>query len=117
MSERQITIRMPKELLQKWLAGLRSGDFKQGRGAMCTHDGHYCCLGVLQKTVGDAVEDGAWPSPAWRKTHGVNFLYKGYENWPAPFLPALGQEADAANDTGYTFAEIADAIEACAEGF
>lgn len=43
-----ITIRMPKELLAKWLAALRSGEYKQSRESLYDGNG-YCCLGVLQK--------------------------------------------------------------------
>ncbi len=41
---------MNKELKQKWIDALRSGDYEQGKGLLCriTPDGaKYCCLGVL----------------------------------------------------------------------
>jgi hypothetical protein len=37
---------MNPELKQKWLAALRSGEYKQARGYLKTEFG-YCCLGVL----------------------------------------------------------------------
>ena len=38
---------MNKEVKEKWLAALRSGEYKQGRGKLCSLDKEYCCLGVL----------------------------------------------------------------------
>lgn len=37
---------MKKELRDKWVAALRSGEYKQVVGSLKTNDG-YCCLGVL----------------------------------------------------------------------
>ena len=37
---------MNKELIKKWVAELRSGKYKQGKGLL-RHNGRYCCLGVL----------------------------------------------------------------------
>ena len=56
------------EVKAKWVAALRSGDYKQGRNALRTHDDHFCCLGVLCDL---AVKEGAVPvptfeSPYWR---------------------------------------------------
>lgn len=38
---------MKKELKDKWIAALRSGEYKQGKARLKTDDGGYCCLGVL----------------------------------------------------------------------
>lgn len=38
-----------RENIQKWVDALRSGDYKQGEGALVSgsdSDKHYCCLGV-----------------------------------------------------------------------
>lgn len=43
------------ELREKWCTALRSGDYKQGKGALL-NDGKYCCLGVLY----EAVLGGTW---------------------------------------------------------
>jgi hypothetical protein len=37
---------MNPKVKEKWVAALRSGKYKQARGALCK-DGAYCCLGVL----------------------------------------------------------------------
>lgn len=121
------TIRMPKELAEKWLAALRSGEFRQGREALCVADS-FCCLGVLQMVVDGKVEryrDGracAVPSQSWLNDHQIAF--QGSEEneegsllraAQAPFLPSLKRSASGANDYGYSFAELADAIEAALE--
>ena len=38
---------MNKSIKKKWLAALRSGKYKQGRGALRSKNNEYCCLGVL----------------------------------------------------------------------
>lgn len=37
---------MNKEVKQKWISALRSGEYKQGTGRLKRED-EYCCLGVL----------------------------------------------------------------------
>lgn len=37
---------MKKEVKKKWVAALRSGKYKQAKGALRSRNG-YCCLGVL----------------------------------------------------------------------
>jgi hypothetical protein len=123
-----ITIKMPKESLQLWLKALRSGKYEQGKGRMRTGDGKYCCLGVMQHCITGKVESSSsllvgaagLPSPEWLTEHNIEFAGRtggdlGY--LPSPFLPTLDLSAYTANDCGkYNFAQIADAIEACAEG-
>jgi len=38
---------MDKELQAKWVAALRSGQYRQAKGTLKTEDGLMCCLGVL----------------------------------------------------------------------
>jgi hypothetical protein len=38
---------MDKELKQKWVAALRSGEYKQTVGVLKNHENCYCALGVL----------------------------------------------------------------------
>ena len=125
-TEKQITIRMPKELLRKWLKALRSGKYQQAKSALCkeTLAGSigYCCLGVLEKVVEGDVErysDGRskeLPSFEWLKAKNISFSSPDLFISSSPYLPSLCDRADIANDVGCSFAEIADAIEACAEG-
>lgn len=65
---------MEPELKSKWVAALRSGEYRQGKDAL-HKDGAYCCIGVLCKVAGadmsgqehDIInrdEDGEWASRA-----------------------------------------------------
>jgi hypothetical protein len=38
---------MDAELKAKWIAALRSGDYKKGRVSLRSEENRYCCLGVL----------------------------------------------------------------------
>jgi hypothetical protein len=124
-----ITIRMPKESLEKWLSALRSFKYGQGTGRLRALEGRgYCCLGVLQMELDGAVEtytdhDGnviaeKLPTRDWCAAHDIHFVSSDGSNPVVPYLPTLNKEAAEANDCGrFSFTEIADAIEACAEGF
>lgn len=45
------TYQLPKEFAAKWVAALRSGEYKQCDGQLASPNG-YCCLGVACKAVG-----------------------------------------------------------------
>lgn len=38
---------MNKEIAKKWVAALRSGEYKQGKGQLRDTENRFCCLGVL----------------------------------------------------------------------
>lgn len=38
---------MNRELLNKWILALESGEYQQGQFCLDRGDGRYCCLGVL----------------------------------------------------------------------
>ena len=42
---------MKKEIAEKWVAALRSGEYKQVKSTLFDGEG-YCCLGVLCKVMG-----------------------------------------------------------------
>jgi hypothetical protein len=44
--------RMKQGLKKKWVAALRSGEYKQGIGELYVKDNSYCCLGVLCRVAG-----------------------------------------------------------------
>lgn len=91
------TIRMPRELGEKWLAALRSGEYKQCAGVLKdtevvvpdsekTVTGH-CCLGVLQEVAdGDCerVENelsyAKLPSAEWLDNHNIMFRALRWDN-------------------------------------
>lgn len=125
------TIFGPKKLLDDWVAALRSGKYKQGQGYLKLgydeYSMQYCCLGILEFVADGKVEpigqdEDQLPSCEWLLEHGIKFKNsdgdfctsgdgKGY----TPYLPKLEGDAAYCNDNGYTFLEIADAIEDCVE--
>lgn len=102
---------------QKWLAALRSGEFRQGTGKLRTADDRFCCLGVLSLICGEpgtliaglayTFEGGFQATPSQRVTEMSGLYGKvgdsrcGSNKSPLYLL----------NDTGLTFPEIADMIE------
>lgn len=108
---------MNPEIKAKWVAALRSGEYKQGTNRLKMAD-RFCCLGVLcdlhSKETGQQWVDmpgaqGAWyyrqcGLPAftvveWAGLDSCDPAPEGYD--PLSVL----------NDQGRTFAEIADLIE------
>jgi hypothetical protein len=112
---------MNVEMKQKWVAALRSGNYKQGEGRLRDSRNCYCCLGVLC----DISKRGIWQSTElgdkYRfvdKINGQSSLY----DIAASIADDLGIsgteqcELIRMNDGKFvqkkTFAEIADWIEA-----
>ena len=103
------------------LAALRSGKYKQGGGCLRTSDDNFCCLGVLCDLGKNAQEK-------WFQRNPDNDFFYGHGkdhdgDMPRLFPPrtvcekaGLNIEATEAlarlNDTGNSFREIADWIEA-----
>ena len=96
---------MIEQLLNNWLAALRSGELSQTTGRLS--DGtSYCCLGVLCKVAGrelfasdepddDDVGPNAWNYRFVRETIGGRFT----------------EGLTEMNDQGKTFLQIADFLE------
>lgn len=128
-------VKMNPEVKAKWLAALRSGDYGQGKSELRSADGEaFCCLGVLCD-LHAGVADEKWSE------NGI-YLGKAFDlpltvsKWagldeardikiPVELVPherrwdnfASNGSRDTVwiselNDHGYTFAEIADLIEA-----
>ncbi len=112
----------------QWCAALRSGDYQQAKhelrqtvaGVVIGH----CCLGVLtdlwlkaghEEMIYDSADPAAPPVSVWDKGGGV--LSSPVAEWagltaPDPRLrPNRGGRATGLNDSGFTFAEIADLID------
>jgi hypothetical protein len=73
-----------KSVMKKWVAALRSGKYKQGRGVL-SQDGKYCCLGVLCEVLGAEKKvdsDGI-----------VSYGVKGSKDRQTGVLPIAIQEA------------------------
>lgn len=120
---------MDSEIKEKWVAALRGGEFEQGQGALSEY-GNYCCLGVLCEL---AVKDGVI-----EKCDGINVAKVFYDSEVA-VLPgrvvtwaglgdenpcvdvsegrvtcqvALAELNDGMYGPAWSFAQIADVIEA-----
>ena len=106
---------MKKELKERWITALRSGDYSQSQG--CLQDKYgWCCLGVLCNIV-----DGTkWSEPDedGREEHEYDFGNEGVledmpprqwlENHGLPL--GLAKELAGMNDDGIQFVEIAEYI-------
>lgn len=90
---------MDKILKQKWVDALRSGEFKQltPGGAHWKRGDKHCCLGVLGELLGEHER---------MKEHSFSRVLRdlsALEDWYDPLIEM--------NDSGKSFAEIADYIE------
>jgi hypothetical protein len=62
---------MDAQLKRDWVKALRSGNYKQGRGRLCSVNGRYCCLGVLYDQLPDkewvrtttVIKENVWAIP------------------------------------------------------
>jgi hypothetical protein len=108
------------EIKTRWVAALRSGKYPQGRGRLKTEEG-FCCLGVLCDL---AAEDGIghWEQKDTyfnrhyflvTTVHENNYLPMEVATWAGLHRnPFVGSSIlSALNDSGSSFAEIADLIE------
>ena len=93
---------MEKELRDRWVAALRSGEYKQGKSAL-RRDGKYCCLGVLREIIHPGCHASKWNKGQYLSTVALRSVRFGER-----IQITLGEM----NDHGSTFSEIADYIEA-----
>jgi len=121
---------MKRSFRDEWVQRLRSGEYEQARCVLKNKDGAYCCLGV----AGDVIDSDNWSKvthPVWVITpphpdrdYVQAFAFLSDNNEEAlellPYdvaskygLPRyLQEELSELNDSGKTFSEIADWIEA-----
>lgn len=107
---------MKAEIRQQWLEALRSGQYTQGHRYLRRSNNTYCCLGVLCDLVGP----NDWkPQGAHHYSHSTEYTAL----LPPVIANAVGLRSSFVdqdpldvvmrmNDTGKSFAEIADWIEA-----
>lgn len=113
-------IKMDPEVKAKWVAALRSGDYKQGEGALKDIEGCNCCLGVLAEINGVESRFYDEENDCW-VTHDDNHLIYDFEGdersteVPVGYCGLKSSVIDTLivmNDTeNKTFPEIADFIE------
>ena len=108
------------EIADKWVAALRSGEYKQATGALYTGNG-YCCLGVLCKVLGEEFINKYQSGPPCTT---IRWMVNGEETiLPRNVIDRAEMSSsygcyDARrasltkdNDGGKTFSEIADIID------
>ena len=102
--------KLPAEFKKKWVAALRSGEYKQGMGLLKGEDWNggpfsYCCLGVACEVAGCKNIDG----PFIRKGAGI----RGITKLPKILIgdDGLPDKLAKMNDFGKSFKQIANWIE------
>lgn len=100
---------MNKEVKEKWIAALRSGNYKQCKGMLRSSDG-FCCLGVLC----DVLYPEDWRFNSWNWFH--NDYLRLLPSKVVKGAGLFGHNVEITdliweNDEGKTFDEIADTIE------
>lgn len=108
----KIVRRTREEVLRLWVDALRSGKYRQTEGGLRDAQG-YCCLGVLCDL---ARKDGG---PSWRvNIFGLREYMGSDALLPSPVAEFVGLtesqqvQISKRNDSGETFRQIADYIEA-----
>lgn len=105
---------MKKEIMEKWVSSLRSGEYKKGTGELRSN-GAYCCLGILtdlyQKDTGDILRD--WDEAETTKTliALVVRLWAGISLGSSSVLRYEPDSLAYQNDNDKTFDKIANRIE------
>lgn len=102
--------KLPVKFKAKWVAALRSGKFKQGKGSLHnTHKNTYCCLGVAARIAKPKADIGS--SFTTKNHHGVpeELCYHGEGYDACRFLS--GKNDGAGKKRAWTFPEIATWIE------
>lgn len=119
---------MKKEIKDRWVKALRSGDYPQGKEALA-QDGKFCCLGVLCDLAAKAgvvkeytYDYGRGPTVVYGAEGTTALLPKEVMKWaglntPGPHINE-SESLTGMNDTfGADFNTIADAIENTPDGW
>lgn len=109
---------MKRELRDRWITALRSGEYRQGKESLCrlyADEPAYCCLGVLAKLEGRLVQEDL----IFRTPDGQGTSYDSLEHYEVLDLyhngTVRGHQPYAIiadmNDSSHPFHVIADYIE------
>ncbi len=90
-------IKFTEKLKREWVKALRSGDFKQGQGALQVGN-RYCCLGVLNKLAGT-------------RCPGKDGYLSGIHGYNKLLTFGVQRKLSQRNDDGLSFKAIATYIE------
>ena len=116
-----MAIKKMSGLTRKWLAALRSGEYKQAKGCLRNVNNEFCCLGVAV----DVMSPSTWLKTlnsydeySYRKfgqseiisDEEFNRFIPMYIQNTLPFYVCV-DTLTYLNDGGYTFVQIADIIE------
>jgi hypothetical protein len=112
------------ERRKRWVASLRSGEFKQGTGCLKDNNDKYCCLGVACEIYRRETSDGEWLPLANNyefKSHVDEFdtviltpavvEYFGLKCENPKIKNSLRYTLAELNDKGFSFEQIANVIE------
>ncbi len=98
--------KLPQEFKKKWVAALRSGEYKQGKTFLCK-DGKYCSLGVACAIMDIKIPVLAKTISSFYDLRGISKIPKLIRGYKNPVVTKLS----GMNDRGAPFSEIADYIE------
>lgn len=112
---------MKKEIAEKWIKALRSGEYEQGQGCL-SEGGKYCCLGVLCEilNVPKTIDEGTMTARYSGYTLGLPVEVRELSGissldgvLPRQYVVGFEvvQTLAGLNDIGMSFNEIADIIE------
>lgn len=73
---------MHKEWADKWVAALRSGEYKQGFGELKANNNSFCCLGVLCDIVVKETDSIKWSEFEQNNNDEVFYIEYRYEFIP-----------------------------------
>lgn len=123
------TIVMKRADANKWLKGLRSGEYEQTTEGELCYNGKHCCMGVMQEELAGKVQKyRQLPSVRWLRDHNIkaNLVIdkdsdseKRNCSADISITPVKSKKSNRMlttlselNDSGeFTFEEIADIIE------
>ena len=94
---------MDAELKAKWVNALRSGDYRQAKGAL-KYAGGFCCLGVLCDLQGANFDN-------IKQQFGTLSLCHSPSDFLGTVPDGIRTKVAEMNDYGASFLEIADYIE------
>lgn len=118
--KQQITIVMQQDDAKRWLAVLRDGKQKQAKGTLYDPTQQaFCCLGLEQAcNFGGNVqvsENGFFflslPTTAYLHSTGKGYFNAGERACAPSVFHKRWKPASVFNDSGYSFAQIADLLE------